>query len=133
MTRRCRSGRAHGAGFTLIEVLAVLVLFSIGLLGLVALQTRTTRHVVDAEDNSRAVLLANDLAATMWGANSVNLSSSVITAWQASIPASGARGLPNGSGSVSVSGNIATITVQWRAPNEASDVSHRYVTQVLIP
>lgn len=120
-------------GFTLVEVMVVLVLFSIALLGLVTLQTRTTRLVVDAEDSSRAALLANDLATTMWGAGTVSLDNTVVQAWQASLAASGTRGLPNGAGTVTVTDRVATITVTWRAPNEDESVSHRYVTQVLIP
>jgi type IV pilus assembly protein PilV len=132
MTPRPTRSRRDG-GFTLIEILVVLVLFSIGLLGLLSLQARTTQLAGGAEDGTRAMMLANELAATMWGANSVTLGGAVVTAWQTVVADSATRGLPNGSGTVAVSNRVATITVTWRAPHEPSDTSHRYVTQVVIP
>ena len=120
-------------GFTLIEVLVVLTLFSVGLLGLLSLQARTTQLAGGAEDGTRAMLLANELVATMWGANTSNPDAAVVTAWQNVVANSPTRGLPNGNGTVVVNDRVATITVTWRAPHEPSDTSHRYVTQVLIP
>ncbi|MCK7498790.1 MAG: prepilin-type N-terminal cleavage/methylation domain-containing protein [Comamonadaceae bacterium] len=79
MNPRRRQGRA--AGFSLIEVLVVLVLFSIGLVGLVGMQARTTQLAADSESSARAVLLANDLAATMWGSNTVGLDAAAVSAW----------------------------------------------------
>lgn len=131
--RRKLHDRRHAAGFSLIEVMMVLLIFSIGLLGVIAVQARATQVSVSAEDSTRAALLANELASTMWGANSVNLASGVITAWNTRVANARDSGVPNGAGTVSVSGNVATITVSWRAPHEASGVTHRYVTQVLIP
>ena len=120
-------------GFSLIEVLVVLVIFSVGMLGVVALQARATQVSVSAEDSTRAALLANEIASAMWGANSVNLPAAVIDAWNVRVADQRSRGLPNGVGTVVVAANVATITVTWRAPHEAADVQHRYVTQVLIP
>ena len=121
------------AGFSLIEVLVVLVLFSIGLLGLVAMQARATQVSVSAEDTTRAALLANELASAMWGANSVTLASGVIDTWNTRVANASERGVPNGVGTVVVAANVATITVTWRAPHEVASAQHRYVTQVLIP
>jgi hypothetical protein len=42
-------------------------------------------------------------------------------------------GLPNGEGTVTVAGNVATIRVTWRAPHEPSTASHVYQTQVQMP
>jgi type IV pilus assembly protein PilV len=112
----------------------VLALFSFGLLGLVAVQAKAMQMSVSAEDSSRAALLANELASTMWGANTINLPTGTVTTWQARVaatPASG--GMPNGAGAVAVTGNVAQITITWRAPHEQSSASHQYVTQVLIP
>ena len=133
--KRHRPRRRAGAasGFSLIEVMIVLLIFSIGLLGVIAMQARATQVSVSAEDSTRAALLANELASAMWGANSVTLPSDVITAWNTRVANARDSGVPNGAGTVSVSGNVATITVTWRAPHEPSGAQHRYVTQVLIP
>lgn len=128
-----RYGRRRSAGFSLIEVLMVLLIFSIGLLGVIAIQARATQVSVSAEDSTRAALLANELASAMWGANSVTLPAAVIDAWNTRVANARDSGVPNGAGTVAVSGNVATITVTWRAPHEVSGTQHRYVTQVLIP
>lgn len=125
--------RPRHAGFSLIEVLVVLVIFSVGLLGVIAMQARATQVSVSAEDSTRAALLANEVASSMWGANSVNLPAAVIDTWNLRVANARDRGVPNGAGTVVVAGNVATITVTWRAPHEVAGTQHRYVTQVLIP
>ena len=129
----CGAGRS-GRGFSLIEVLVVVVLFSFGLLGLVGLQARAMQVSVNAEDSQRAAMLANEMASTMWGANTVNVDASVITPWQTRLADPTNRGLPNGTGTVVVNGNTARITVSWSPPQLAAGAAaHRYITDVLIP
>ena len=119
-------------GFSLIEVLIVIVLFSFGLLGMVGIQARSVQASMNAEDSQRAALLANDLASTMWGANTVSLDAATLAAWQTAV-ASTTRGLPEGTGTVVITGSVARITVAWRPPSLASGSTHRYITEVLIP
>jgi len=57
-SRRCR-------GLTLIEVLVTLVVISMGLLGVAALQMHTLRHNYDALMRSHASALADDIADRM--------------------------------------------------------------------
>ena len=125
--------RARHRGVSMIEVLVVIVLFSFGLIGMVGLQARAVQFSVSAEDSSRAALLANEVVSAMWGANSVTLTTGEIAAWNARVADAANRGRPNGAGTVSVAGNVATVTVTWRAPHEPSGTSHSYVTQVQIP
>ncbi|MDO9096397.1 MAG: prepilin-type N-terminal cleavage/methylation domain-containing protein [Rubrivivax sp.] len=120
-------------GVSLIEVLVVIVLFSFGLIGMVGLQARAVQFSVSAEDSSRAALLANEIVSAMWGANSINLSAAELTAWDTRVGDAANRGLPNGTGAVVVAGNVATVTITWRAPHEPATTVHRYVTQVQIP
>lgn len=49
-------------GFSLIEVLVTLVLVTIGVLGMVALQGRSIQYTQDAVQRNNAVSLVNDLA-----------------------------------------------------------------------
>jgi type IV pilus assembly protein PilV len=119
------------AGFTLIEVLVVLLLFSVGLLGLVGLQAKATQISTSGEDSTRAALLANEMASAMWAANSVTNGAATEGAWNTRVGNTAAGGLPNGVGTAVVTNCVATITVTWRAPQETA--THQYVTQVVIP
>lgn len=123
---------------TLIEVLVAILIFSFGLLGFVGLQARAIQYSVSAEDSNRAALLANDMAATMVTKSTVNATdlASDIVAWQSRVSDPLAAGLPNGSGTVATAGNVATITIMWRAPNTPSGApnsQNRYFTQVVLP
>jgi type IV pilus assembly protein PilV len=120
-------------GFSMIEVLVVLLFFSLGLLGLVGLQAKATQISTGGEDSTRAALLASEMASAMWGANSTTVAPADITTWNQRIAATSAGGLPNGAGTVTLAGGLATITVTWRAPQEPTTDTHRYTTQVVIP
>jgi type IV pilus assembly protein PilV len=129
--RRLR--RLAQRGVSMIEVLVVLVLFSFGLIGMVGLQAKAVQYSVSAEDSSRAALLANEIVSAMWGANTINLPAATVAAWNAQVADATTRGLPNGTGTVVVNGNVATVTVTWRAPHEPTTAAHSYVTQVQLP
>ena len=122
----------YARGVSLIEVLIVVLLFSFGLIGLVAIQARAVQFSVSAEDTGRAALLANEIASQMWAANTVNLPTADVSAWASRVADVTNGGLPNGAGSVAVAGNVARVTIQWRAPRAATGEENRYVTDVLI-
>jgi type IV pilus assembly protein PilV len=125
-------------GFTLIEILVAILIFSFGLLGFVGLQARAIQFSVGAEDSNRAALLANDMAATMVLKNTVDPAklTTEIAAWQ-SRASSPATGLPNGAASAAqTSASAATLTLTWRTPSAASGAANstnQYVTQVYLP
>ena len=125
-------------GFTLIEMLVAILIFSFGLLGFVGLQARAIQFSVSAEDSNRAALLANDMAATMVLKSTVDTTvlATDIVDWQARA-ASATAGLPNGAASaVTLSASNAALTITWRAPSVASGTANainRYQTQVTLP
>lgn len=53
--------QAKGSGFTLVEVLVALLVLSIGLLGLAALQTTALQFNTDSYQRTQATLLAYDI------------------------------------------------------------------------
>lgn len=59
------SGSAQ-SGFAIIEALIALLLFSLGVLGLVGLQASLTRATASAKYRAEAAYLASDLIGKMW-------------------------------------------------------------------
>jgi type IV pilus assembly protein PilV len=148
------------AGMTLVEVMVSVLIFTVGVLGLVALQARATQLVGNSEDRNRAALLGNEAIALLWQyvptATSVPaIPNNVYQMWQkeVSTPVNGAAGttsgllgLPNGAGTitgpvVTAQGtNLYTVTITWsesqQAITNASNpfyTQNQYTTQVTIP
>lgn len=61
------SPRAKQSGVALLEALVAILIFSIGLLGLVSLQARAIATTSDAKYRSDAAFLANKIIGVMWG------------------------------------------------------------------
>ena len=131
MNRRTGTSRPPARGFTLIEVLVSLLIFSLGVLGMVGMQARAVQFGTQSEDRMRASLMADELVATMWANQSTTLSSTAQAAWENRVePASG---LLNGQGSVATDANgVVTITITWGSPSRNSTTA-QYTTQVVMP
>jgi len=120
-------------GFTLVEVLVTVVIFSVGLLGLAGLQATGIKLNHSSLIRSQATLLAYEIVDSM-RANRTNVAGyaiaidadppgTVVTLadqdlvdWIGNL----SQTLPSGDGSVSLNGNRATVVVQWddmRNPN----------------
>jgi type IV pilus assembly protein PilV len=56
---------AHAAGFTLVEVLVAMVIFTLGVLGMVRLQAAAVKMSTDARQRAEASFLADQLLARM--------------------------------------------------------------------
>jgi type IV pilus assembly protein PilV len=128
--------RTRQAGFTLIEVLVALLVFSLGVLGMVALQARASTYSVDAEDRTRAALLAADLVSAMWTQHSADLPSDVTNAWNSRLldaKAGGLPGNPKADVTTDAASGVTTIEITWAEPSRVrQDGRSRYVTQVVI-
>jgi type IV pilus assembly protein PilV len=125
-------------GMTLIEVLVSLLLFSLAILGLVGMQARATAISLDAEDRSRASMLANDLIATMLIKGTATLTDDELNAWEKRVTnrADGGLSVPEDAAPTVMTdetSGVTTITIKWKAPYKAStDVPNQYVTSVSI-
>lgn len=124
-------------GMSLIEVLVALLLFSFGVLGFVALQAKATGISMDAEDRTRAAMLADELISIMWTAGTASLPESTVTAWKDKVRSgtgSGLRVPDDAEPTVSTdSSGITTITIRWKPPYKGSSTPlSQYVTTVSI-
>lgn len=109
-------------GATLIEALAAILIFSIGILAVVGLQALSVRAVSDARYRADASFLANQALGRLWG-DPDNLVSYV----QANVPI---NELPNGQRSVNIDGRRATVTINWQPPGDPS--VHTFVVEGVI-
>ena len=66
-------------GFTLLEVMVSLLVFSFGVLGMVALQARAIQFSVDAEDRAKAAVIANEVITWMWAQRTLVVPAATIT------------------------------------------------------
>ncbi|MEN3113152.1 type IV pilus modification protein PilV [Uliginosibacterium paludis] len=119
-------------GMALLEALISILIFSFGVLGIVALQAKASQFSVDSEDRTRAAMLANEIISQMWEAGSTSDCSSI-----ASTTISGRTelALPGSNASCSTdSSGVVTVTVTWKAPwRKSSEQSNTYVTKVVMP
>jgi len=121
------------SGFTLFEVLIAVVILSIGLLGLASLQAAGMRSNNSAYMRSQASVLAYDIAdriranrfgdyisplpngtqgascLTAPGCNVDTMAENDVYEWQTAV----GKALPLGSGTITLAGNVFTITVTW--------------------
>lgn len=125
------------SGFLLIEALIAIAIFSIGLLGLVAMQAKAVQFSVDAEDRNHAALLASEIVSTMWAQQTVDTSSltTEIGAWQTRVKTT----LPPYGDTVTAdvsaadSDGVVTVTIGWTPVTIRQAVRRSYVTQVVMP
>jgi type IV pilus assembly protein PilV len=121
------------SGMLLIEAMIAVLIFSFGLLGLVGLQAVSTQNATNAEERTRATMLANDIVSVMWVKKTLNPTADVDT-WKAFVADGTRSGLNNASGDVTIAGNVATVIVRWKSPSKkAEDNNSQYVTSVAMP
>lgn len=137
-----RAGRERYRGFSLLEVLITVLVLSLGMLGIAALQIASVRDTQGAYLKSQAVNRAyeiidamranrdqasggaydNDFEQSAGGYCDIEdpaVAESDLCAWEQAL----ADTLPGGAGSVSVDGNdVATVCVRWAEPIRTADV-----------
>ena len=127
-------------GFALLEVLIAILIFSIGIMGLIGIQASSIRAQVDSKNRSQATLLANQVVADIWtqvGTSTTTLSS-FNKSYSATLTPSDPWGialasspLPNAVLTVDTSNAPeVTITITWqKSPAEAAH-SFDFTTQI---
>lgn len=123
--RQSRAGAQTGV--TLIEVLVAMVVLSIGLLGMVGLQTHALAMNNSAYLRSQATGLGYDMGDRLRANCGAALQAQYDHALGAPAPSGGGvpgqdlaewlaaldRALPAGEGGVQINGTLATVTVRW--------------------
>ena len=64
-TKQSRSTRPTQSGYVLLEALVALLIFSLGLLGMVGFQAASTKIATDSRFRTEAAMLADELLAKM--------------------------------------------------------------------
>jgi type IV pilus assembly protein PilV len=137
--------RRRSAGFAMIEVLVAILLFAIGILGLVGLQAAMTQTQTESKVRADAANLVDELATVMWG----ELGNKNVTANLAEFTTGGCAGntacnawldklgksLPSGTltdltfndvaDTSDVNHGMVSVTVSWSLPNGGA---HKYVS-----
>lgn len=122
------------SGVVLLEVLISILLFSFGVLGLVGLQVVATQSSINSQDRAIASILANDMVSQMWIRKNGSIAAPAVAAdiaiWKLKVQNSV---LSNAIGDVTQAGDIATITITWKAPTKtAADNRNKYETNVAV-
>jgi type IV pilus assembly protein PilV len=122
-------------GVALLECLMALLIFSVGLLGLLGLEARVMNTSVDSENRNRAAMLASEVASQMWLNNTVAPTAPAIVAVAANAADQTNGGLPGGVVTVTQIGttNAADITVTWHEVSDATGPGNSLTTRVILP
>ena len=121
--------KARTKGFSLIEVLVSMTIFSVGILGLLGMYARSVTGFSDSKYRTDAALLADGLINDIW-VNRANIASyaytggtasAVVQPWLNDVTAT----LPNGNATVAVAGTTVQVTVTWQPPD--APVAHQHV------
>jgi type IV pilus assembly protein PilV len=139
--KRLQYSRIEGTqrGMALLECLMALLIFSVGLLGLLGLEARVMGISTDSENRSRASMIASEVASQMWLNNTVDpvalAGVPAYTALVARVADQTQGGLPGGlpPAVVLVPGNpnAADITITWQEVADAS--ASQLTTRVILP
>jgi type IV pilus assembly protein PilV len=126
-------------GVVIVENLIAMLIFSIGILGIVGLLAVSIKNTSDAKYRNDASLLANQVIGQMWIDDKANASliasyaspnGAKFVQWEATV----ANALPNiasNAPTITVdSNNVVTVTVMWKLPGELAP--HRYTVSVHI-
>jgi len=108
-------------GATLLEALVAVLMFSIGILAVVAMQAVSVRTVSDAKYRADASFMANQAIGRLWG-DPANLAAHA----EADVDVAQ---LPNGKRTVAINGDRATVTIRWQLPGDAE---HQFVAEARV-
>jgi len=134
---RRAAGPKSQAGVMLIEALVAILIFTLGIIAVLGMQSASILQVSQSKYRTDASYLANQIIGKMW-ADRTNLASYATagSAGRASWDNVVAATLPNGAATITQTANAAgtpccvVVTIRWRAPDETNN--HQYVAAATI-
>jgi type IV pilus assembly protein PilV len=133
---QCSRNAGAQCGMALLECLMALLIFSVGLLGLLGLEARVMNISTDSENRNRAAMLASEVASAMWLNNTVDPLAPAIVAAGVNAGDQTQGGLPSGVVAVTAvpgATNAADITVTWQEVSDAPLSPSTLTTRVILP
>jgi type IV pilus assembly protein PilV len=125
--KRLRQPRSLQEGVMLLEALLGILIFSVGILAVVGMQSMAVKTVAESKYRMDASFLANEVIGDMW-VNRSNLASyaytggtypAVLTEWGARLESS-LPGIADNPPEIEIgAGNTVTVTIYWQHPEEA--------------
>ncbi len=127
-------------GAVLLDGLIAILVFSVGILGMIALQGTAVKLTTDSKYRTDAAMLADQAIAQMWGvSNNSTLLANFATGgtctapancystWAAGVQAQLPGVTTANKPTITFDANGATVIVFWQAPNDGTTV-HQYET-----
>jgi type IV pilus assembly protein PilV len=153
------SSQLSQRGIVLLDALIAIVIFSIGILGMVSLQGAAIKLAGDAQYRTNAAMLADQVISQMWTGNVTSASDlsaayagasgtggPQYTAWLNTINCATANASTNCLPGVTAATNapvitivpnaafpkdaLVTVTVNWQAPNDTGPHNYVSITQI---
>jgi type IV pilus assembly protein PilV len=123
--------RRAQAGVMLIEALVAILIFTLGIIAVLGMQSASILQVSQSKYRTDAAYLANQILGRMWGDRGnlgayTTAGSSARSAWDGVVAAT----LPNGNGTIANANGNVTVTIRWHAPDES--INHQYVAAATI-
>jgi type IV pilus assembly protein PilV len=121
--RSPQPARRSQGGVMILEALVAILIFSLGIIALMGLQANSIAQVSQAKYRTDASYLANQVLGRMWlepVANPLSNYQSAGYGGRAGWDALVASSLPNGQANIAVNGNVATVTITWRQPEDTN-------------
>jgi type IV pilus assembly protein PilV len=137
---QCAPAARAQLGIALIECMMALLIFSVGLLGLLGLEARVMNFSSESENRNRAAMFASELASQMWLNGTVTPGTADYTALQGTIADQSKGGLPGGVANATVTvtpltgtTNTADIVITWLEHTDAPGNLSTLTTRVVLP
>lgn len=140
--KRAVSSPCRQRGGSLLEALIAILLFSIGVLGMVGLLSSSIRASNDARYRTEAANLANGMVADMWAMTPAQMDAQFgsggtrITAWRAKaaalLPSAGANPpvVDLTKAGLSLQSRTVIVTVFWQLPGSTERHSYLLTAQI---
>lgn len=131
--------RKHAqSGMAVVETMVAILVFSLGILGIVGLLAASMKNTAEAKYRTLASNLASQVVGEMWVADKTNAAlkdafespaGEQYAAWKTRVE-NALPGATANAPSIAISNaNVATITVRWQAPGEPAH-NHVLVTRI---